>query len=59
MYLSDAGQIALTARSDRLSTAKWDTLLGSRDLADLQVRDFEVIELGDPITYTGDCTRPP
>jgi serine/threonine-protein kinase len=35
MYHADGGNIALTARSDRYTTAKWDGLLEPRDLADL------------------------
>jgi serine/threonine-protein kinase len=57
IMLSDAGNVALTAQSDRLTTAKWAGLLEARDLDTLQVSDFEVIELGDLIPFTGDCVR--
>lgn len=57
MYLADGGEIALTAQSDRFTAAKWDGLLGPHDLDALQVGDFDVLELGDLIPYTGDCTR--
>jgi len=57
MYHADGGQIALTAQSDRHTTAKWAGLLGSGDLAALKVEDFEVIDHGGMITLTGDCTR--
>jgi serine/threonine-protein kinase len=57
MYHADGGQIALTAQSDRRTTAKWDGLLGATDLADLKVEDFEVIDHGSMIPLTGDCTR--
>jgi serine/threonine-protein kinase len=57
MYHADGGNIALTARSDRLTTAKWDGLLGPRDLYDLAVEDFEVIDHGPEIELTLDCER--
>lgn len=58
MILADGGNIALTAQSDRLSTAKWEDLLtGSRDLEDVQVSDFEVVEAGERFYWGGDCTR--
>jgi serine/threonine-protein kinase len=59
MFLADAGNVALTAQSDRFSTAKWDGLLGSRDLDSIQITDFEMIEAGERIDYTGDCVREP
>jgi serine/threonine-protein kinase len=57
MYHADGGNIALTAQSDRHTTAKWSGLLGSGDLAALKVTDFEVIDHGAPIALTGDCAR--
>ena len=57
MYHADGGNIALTAQSDRHTTAKWAGLLGANDLAALKVSDFEVIDHGAPITLTGDCVR--
>jgi hypothetical protein len=57
MYHADGGNIALTAQSDRHTTAKWAGLLGPTDLAALQVTDFEVIDHGAPIALTGDCAR--
>lgn len=57
MYHADGGQIALTAQSDRHTTAKWDGLLEPRDLAALKVEDFEVIEHGAPIELTFECGR--
>jgi serine/threonine-protein kinase len=57
MYHADGGQIALTAQSDRHTTAKWAGLLEATDLAALKVEDFEVIDHGAMITLTGDCTR--
>lgn len=57
MYHADGGNIALTAQSDVHTTAKWDGLLGSRDLARLKVEDFEVIDHGPSIPVTFDCVR--
>lgn len=59
MALADGGSVALTAQNDRLSTASWDGLLGSRDLEDIQPTDFEVIDTGPPIELTYDCVRTP
>ena len=59
MYHADGGNIALTAQSDRHTTAKWAGLLGSKDLAALRVEDFEVIDHGAPIALTYDCNRTP
>jgi serine/threonine-protein kinase len=56
MYHADGGNIALTAQSDRHTTAKWAGLLGATDLAALKVTDFEVVDHGAPIT-NADCTR--
>ncbi len=57
MYHADGGNIALTAQSDRHTTAKWAGLLGPRDLAALKVTDFEVIDHGAAFSVTGDCNR--
>lgn len=58
MYHADGGNIALTAQSDRFTTAKWaDVGLAPRDLVALQVEDFEVIDHGAPIEVTFDCVR--
>jgi serine/threonine-protein kinase len=57
MYQADGGNIALTARDDRDSTAKWDGLLDSHDLAALKVEDFDVIDHGAAIPLTFDCNR--
>lgn len=59
MLLSDAGNVALTAQSDRFSTAKWADLMGSRDLESIQISDFEMVEGGERSTWTGDCVREP
>ncbi len=57
MYHADGGNIALTAQSDRHTTAKWTGLLGANDLAQLQVSDFEVIDHGALIPLTDNCSR--
>lgn len=57
MYHADGGNIALTAQSDRRTTAKWADVLDPHDLADLDVEDFEVIDHGAPIELTLDCVR--
>jgi serine/threonine-protein kinase len=59
MALADGGNIALTARSDRFTAAKWNGLLGSRDLQAIQPGDFQVIDTGPPIPLTFDCVRTP
>ena len=57
MYHADGGNIALTGQSDRYTTAKWEGLLEPRDLADLAVEDFDVIDHGPQIDLTFDCVR--
>lgn len=57
MYHADGGNIALTADSDRHTTAKWAGLLGPTDLAALKVTDFDVIDHGAPIGLSDDCVR--
>jgi hypothetical protein len=59
MFLADGGQVTLTARSDRFTRAKWDGLLGPRDLAALRPRDFEMVDGGGRIPLTLDCVRNP
>jgi serine/threonine-protein kinase len=54
ILLADGGTIALTAQSDRFTTAKWSGLLGPLDLSALQVSDFQMIAAGDRYTI-GDC----
>jgi serine/threonine-protein kinase len=58
MFLSDGGNIALTAQNDADTKAKYaDMDFGPRDLADLKVTDFEVVDMGTPIRLTDDCVR--
>jgi hypothetical protein len=57
ILLADGGTIALTAQSDRFTTAKWNGLLGPLDLRSLQVTDFQMVAGGVRYNYTGDCLR--
>jgi serine/threonine-protein kinase len=58
MFLADGGTIALTAQSDRDTTAKYADLgFGPHDLQALKVTDFEVVDGGKPIPLTYDCVR--
>lgn len=58
MFLSDGGNIALTAQNDADTKAKYtDMDFGSHDLYDLKVTDFEVVDMGTPIRLTYDCVR--
>jgi serine/threonine-protein kinase len=59
MFLADGGTIALTAQSDRFTQAKWAGLLEADHLTSLKVTDFEVVDHGPDIAYTGDCVREP
>jgi hypothetical protein len=59
MILADGGSIALTARSDRFTAARWSDLLDSHALDAVAVTDFEMIEGGTRFSYTGDCVRVP
>ncbi len=57
MFLADGGNIALTARSDRSTTAKWSNRLGPRDSSAITPTDFQVIDSGAPVVHTNDCVR--
>ena len=57
MIHADGGEVALTAASDRYTTAKWAGLLSDRDLEFLKVEDFEVVDHGPVISYPYRCTR--
>jgi serine/threonine-protein kinase len=59
MALADGGNVALTAQSDRTTSASWDGLLGPRDLDSIQPTDFEVLDTGPNIDLTYDCVRTP
>ncbi len=58
IVLADGGTIALTAQSDRFTTATWAGVgIDSFSLSTLQVTDFEIIDTGPTITLTYDCVR--
>jgi serine/threonine-protein kinase len=60
MFLSDGGNIALTAQSDADTKAKYADLdFRSRDLQVIKVTDFEVVDGGTPIPLTDNCVRNP
>jgi serine/threonine-protein kinase len=60
MLLADAGSIALTAQSDRFTTHKWSEVgIDSYALEALEVTDFEVVDMGDPIAWESTCTLNP
>lgn len=57
MILSDGGNVALTATSDKFTTHKWSGVLSGNDLGALQVTDFVMVDGGTRVTFSGDCTR--
>jgi serine/threonine-protein kinase len=58
MFLSDGGNIALTAQSDQDTTAKYAALgFGSHDLQPIKVTDFEIVDSGPAIHMSDDCVR--
>ena len=58
MYLSDQGNIAITAQNDVDTNTKYaDVGFNSHSLFPLQVSDFEVVKMPLLISYTGDCVR--
>ncbi|HEY3819271.1 MAG TPA: hypothetical protein VGL81_19010 [Polyangiaceae bacterium] len=62
MFLSDGGNIPLMVQSDQLTTHKWTdaTLnLDSHALFGIQPSDFDVVDLGPPVTLTYNCVRNP
>ena len=60
MILSDGGNIALTAQSDRFTTHKWSEVgVDSHSLTGIQVSDMEVVGMGATIPLTYDCVRNP
>ena len=60
MFLSDGGNIALTAASDADTTHAWDEVgIDSHSLYAIAVSDMQVVELGPTIPLTYDCVRNP
>lgn len=60
MYMSDGGNIALTAQSDVFGCATWDEVgVDSQSLNTLKATDFEVVDHGPTMDVTYDCQRTP
>ncbi|HEX2572786.1 MAG TPA: kelch repeat-containing protein [Polyangia bacterium] len=57
MLLADAGSSTLIAQTDTYTAHKWAGLLAPRDLAQLQVTDFEMLDAGDRFTAGYNCRR--
>jgi serine/threonine-protein kinase len=58
MYLSDGGNVALTAQSDLDTNAKYaDIGFNSHSMYPLQVSDFEIVKMPPEISLTYDCVR--
>jgi serine/threonine-protein kinase len=58
MYLADGGNITFMGLDERDSERRWDDVgLGPHDLKPLQWSDFEVVDSGPAIEWTGDCQR--
>lgn len=60
MFLSDVGNIALTAQSDQDTTAKYANIdFDSHALKALKVTDFEIVDMGTPIHSNDECKLNP
>ncbi len=58
MFLSDDGNVALTAQNDKDTATKYsDVNFGPHDLQDLKVTDFEVVDSGPSIPSNHTCIR--
>ncbi len=58
MFLADGGNIALTGASDRFLSHSWEEVgVDSYALEAIQPEDMEVVAMGEPITWSGDCYR--
>jgi serine/threonine-protein kinase len=58
MFLSDGGNITLTAQSDQDTTAKYAALgFGSHDMQAIKVTDFEVVDSGPVTPLSDECVR--
>jgi serine/threonine-protein kinase len=57
MFLADGGNVALTAKADTNTTAKWSGLLGAQDLASIRVTDFEMVRAPPRVPLTLQCKR--
>jgi hypothetical protein len=59
MILADGGNIALMGQDDRDNIHKWNGLLGPRDLQTVMPNDFEMVDAGQRLTWSGDCALEP
>ncbi|HEX2569156.1 MAG TPA: kelch repeat-containing protein [Polyangia bacterium] len=59
MILADGGTIAITAQGDRFTAHKWAGVLGTHDLEQLKVTDFEMIDAGARLPIDYNCFRNP
>ncbi len=57
IILADGGEVTLTAQSDRFTAERWEGLLGTDDLDEILVSDFEVLDTGDAVEYVAGCER--
>ncbi|HUS64296.1 MAG TPA: hypothetical protein VMZ28_07120 [Kofleriaceae bacterium] len=57
IILADGGEVTLTAQSDRFTPERWEGLLGTDELDEILITDFEVIDTGDPVAYEEGCDR--
>jgi hypothetical protein len=58
MFLSDGGKITLTAETDRFSAVTWSEVgVDSFSLASIRATDMEVVDMGEPIEWSGHCER--
>ncbi|MGB8634983.1 MAG: hypothetical protein WCD66_01785 [Rhodanobacteraceae bacterium] len=62
MFLSDGGNIPLTADDGLFTTHQWSDSnidLDSHSLFGISLNDFEVMPIGTPVVQTNDCVRNP
>jgi serine/threonine-protein kinase len=60
MLLADGGNVALTGANDRFTEHTWKEVEVERDsLSAIQITDMEVVDMGPPVKYTGQCVRNP
>jgi hypothetical protein len=58
MILVDGGELSFTTVSDRERSVKWSTVeYSAKSLTSLRWTDFELVEAGPRITWTGECVR--
>jgi hypothetical protein len=58
MILADGGSTPITAADDRFTTHKWEEVgVEPSSLADLDLSDMEVVDLGTTIDVTSKCQR--